>query len=173
MLHHTEQQSVKLSGKEKELDKLIKENERLKKHYEEVTDREKLRQQHETIRLQNTIKKEELDYLRDTERKFKQIIHDWKKTENKQEVINAAESVLFRKKQVATNAAAAKKADKNYDTIGGKPKVGELVRNKTNHQVGTLTELSNKRAIVKIGNMPFTVNIDEWVVVRKKEKPGK
>ncbi len=173
MLHHTEQQSVKLTGKEKELDKLIKENERLKKHYEEVTDREKLRQQHETIKLQNSIKKEELDYLRDTERKFKQIIQDWKKTDNKQEVIKAAESVLFRKKQVVNNAAAAKKADKNYDTIGGKPLIGDLVRNKENHQVGTLTELRDKRAIVKIGNMPFTVNIDEWVVVRKKEKPVK
>ena len=173
MLHHTEQQSVKLSDKEKELDKLLKENTRLKKHYEEITDKEKLRQQHETLRLQNVIKKEELDYLRDTERKFKQIIHDWKKTENKQEVINAAESVLFRKKQIATNAAAAKKADKSYDTIGGTPKPGDLLRNKTSHQVGALTEiLRDKRAIVKIGNMPFNIKLDEWVVVRKKEKPG-
>jgi len=168
MLHQTEQQSVKLSDKEKELNKLLKENERLKKHYEEITDKEKLRQQHETLRLQNKVKKEELDYLRDTERKFKQIISDWKKTDNKQEVINAAENVLFRKKQIQTNAAAARKADKNYEVIGGKPQPGNLVRNKQNHQVGTLSELRDKRAIVKIGNMPFTVNIDEWIVVRKK-----
>ncbi len=170
MLHHTEQQSVRLSDKEKELDKLLKENEKLKKQYAELTDNEKLRQQHETIRLQNAIKKEELDYLRDTERKFKQIIHDWKKTDNKQEVMNAAENVLFRKKQIATNAAAAKKADKNYDTIGGKPKPGDLVRNKDNHQVGSLTEYRDKRAIVQIGNLPFNVNISEWVVVKRKEK---
>jgi len=168
MLHQTEQQSVRLTDKEKELDKLIKENERLKKNYKELTDKEVLKQQHETLRLQNAVKKEELDYLRDTERKFKQIIQDWKKTENKQEVIKAAESVLFRKKTIDTNAAAARKADKNYDTTGGKPKTGDLVRNKINHQVGTLAELRDKRAIVKIGNMPFTVNIDEWVVVRKK-----
>jgi DNA mismatch repair protein MutS2 len=172
MLHQTEQQSVRLSDKEKALDKLIKENEKLKKNYEELTDKEKLRQQHEALRLQNKIKKEEIDYLRDTERKFKQIIHDWKKAENKQEVISAAENVLFRKKQIQTNVAAAKKADKNYDTIGGKAGVGDLVRNKENHQVGTLTELRDKRAIVKIGNMPFNVNIDEWVVVRKKRKEG-
>ena len=170
ILHQTEQQSVRLDDKEKELNKLLKENEKLKKNYAELTDKEKLRQQHETLKLQNRIKKEELDYLRDTERKFKQIIHDWKKTDNKQEVMKAAENVLFRKKQIDTNAAAAKKADKHYETLGGNPTIGDLLRNKENHQVGTLTELRDKRAIVKIGNMPFNINIDDWIVVRKREK---
>jgi len=171
MLHQTEQQSVRLTDKENELDKLIKENAKLKKSYEELTDKARIKQEQEILRLQNEIKKEELDYLRDTERKFKQIIQDWKKADNKQDVITSAENVLFRKKQVQTNAAAARKADKNYDITAAPPKVGDLVRNKENHQVGTLTELSSKRAIVKIGNMPFTVNIDEWVVVvKKKEK---
>ena len=168
MLHQTEQQSVRLSDKEKELDRMLKMNEKLKKNYEELTDKEKLKQQHATLQLQNKIKKEELDYLRDTERKFKQIIQDWKKSENKQDVINAAENVLFRKKQIQNNAAAARKADKNYELTGGKPKIGDLVRNKENHQVGTLLELKDKKATVKMGNLPFKVNIDEWVVVRKK-----
>ena len=88
-------------------------------------------------------------------------------------MIDAAENVLFRKKQVNANVAAAKKTDKNYDTIGGKPKTGDLVRNKINHQVGTLTELGNKRAIVTIGKMPFNVNIDEWIVVKKKQSTDK
>ncbi len=169
MLHQTEQQSVRLGDKEKELDKLIKENEKLKKNYIELTDKERLRQHNETLRLQNKIKKEELDYLRDTERKFKQIIHDWKKTENKQEVISTAENILFRKKQIQTNAAAAKKADKNYTVIGSEPKPGDLVRNKENHQVGTLVELRDKKATVKIGKMPFKVSIEDWIVVRKKD----
>jgi DNA mismatch repair protein MutS2 len=174
MLHQTEQQSVRLTDKEKELDKLLHENHKIKKDFEALTDKEKLRQQHEILHLQNKIKKEELDYLRDTERKFKQIIQDWKKTDNKQEVINAAENVLFRKKQIQTNAAAARKADKNYEIAGGKPKIGDLVRNKENHQIGTLTELRDKKATIKIGNMPFKVNIAEWIVVRKKEvKEGK
>ena len=168
MLHQTEQQSVRLSDKEKELDRLLRLNEQLKKNYEALTDKEKLRQQHETLQLQNKIKKEELDYLKDTERKFKQIIQDWKKADNKQEVITAAENVLFRKKAVNTNAAAAKKADKNYETVGGNPKPGDFLRHKTNHQIGTLSEIRDKKAIVKIGNLPFTVNLDEWVVVRRK-----
>ncbi|MBC7553122.1 MAG: DNA mismatch repair protein MutS, partial [Taibaiella sp.] len=168
MLHQTEQQSVRLSDKEKELDNLLKENERLKKNFEVLTDKEKLKQQRETLQLQNKIKKEELEYLRDTERKFKQIIHDWKKTENKHEVIKSAENVLFHNKQVQTNVAAAKKADKNYEVTGGKPKIGDLVRSKISHQVGTITQIREKKTIVKIGNLPFTVDIKEWVVVRKK-----
>lgn len=170
MLHQAEQQSVKLTDKEKELDKLLKENERLRKKYEEATDREKQRHEYATLKLQNQVKKEELDYLRDMERKFKQIIHDWRKTENKAEVINAAENVLFRKKQIQANASAAKKADKSYDTIGGAPQPGDLVRHNTNHQVGTLQSLRDKRAVVLIGKMPFNVNIEEWVVVRKKKQ---
>ncbi|MBS1687802.1 MAG: DNA mismatch repair protein MutS [Bacteroidetes bacterium] len=170
MLHQTEQQSVRLGDKEKELDKLLKENEKLKKNYEVLTDKERIKQEHQTLQLQNKIKKEELDYLRDMERKFKQIIQDWKKTENKQEVINAAENVLFKKKQIQVNAAAAKKADKNYDVLGGEAHPGDLVRNKTNHQVGTVAEVRDKRAIVTIGRMPFNVDLDEWIVVRRKEK---
>lgn len=172
MLLETEQTQVRLAEKEKEVNKLMKENSALKKNYEELTDKEKIKQQRDTLRLQNQIKKEELDYLRDTERKFKQIIQDWKKSENKQEVINAAENVLFRKKQIQSNAAAAKKADKNYELTGHKPKVGDLVRNKNNHQVGKLTEVRDKRAIVQIGNLPFNVNLDDWIAVsvRKREK---
>lgn len=168
MLLQTEQQAVRLGQKEKELDKLIKESEQSKKKYEELTDKEKLKQHYNTLKLQNQVKKEELDYLRDMERKFKQIIQDWKKAENKQDVIEAAEKVLFKKKQVQANASMAKKADKNYKTVGGKPEIGNYVRHKTNHQVGVLTEIRDKKAVVTIGKMPFTVKLDEWVVVSKK-----
>jgi len=173
MLHQAEQQTLRLTDKEKELDKQIKENEKLKKELQEITDKEKNRQHFETLRLQNKIKKEELDYLKETERKFKQIIQDWKKSENKQEVINAAENVLFKRKQLAQNASAAKKADKLFAVTGSIPKVGDLVKNKENHQVGTLIELNNKRSIVKIGNLPFTVDIAGWVVVKKREENNK
>jgi DNA mismatch repair protein MutS2 len=168
ILHQTEQQSVRLGSKEKSLDTLINENEKLKAKYEALIDKERLKQHYETLKLQNKIKKEELDYLRDTERKFKQIIHDWKKTENKTEVIQSAENVLFRRKQIAGNASAAKKADKQFETLGGEPRIGDLVRHKTNHQVGTVTELRDKKATVKIGKLPFQVGIEEWIVVRRK-----
>ncbi|HTN45572.1 MAG TPA: hypothetical protein VL098_04440 [Flavipsychrobacter sp.] len=171
MLLQTEQQTVRLGDKEKKLDKVLKENEQLKKKYEELTDKERLDQHYSTLKLQNKIKKEELDYLRDMERKFKQIIHDWKKAENKQEVIQSAEKILFKRKQIQSNEAAAKKTDKNYETVGAPPQIGDLVRSTQSHQVGTLMSLKGKKAVVQIGNLPFQVNIDEWISVRKKQKP--
>ena len=170
MLLKTEQQAVRLGQKEKQLDNKIKANERAKERYEELSDKEKKKQQYDTLKLQNEIKKEELDYLRDMERKFKQIIQDWKKAENKQEVITAAENILFKKKQIKANAAQAKKADKNYKVLGGQPKVGDTMRHKKNHQIGILTELNSKKSVIKIGKMPFTTDINEWIVVAKKEK---
>lgn len=169
MLLKTEQQAVRMEQQEKELKRLLKENEQAQKKYEDLTDKERLRQQHQTIKLQNQVKKEELEYLRDMERKFKQIIQDWKKAENKQDVIAAAEAVLFKKKQVQANASMAKKADKNFKVVGGAPKPGNFVRHKVNHQVGILSEIKDKKAIVMIGKMPFTVVLDEWVVVAKRE----
>jgi DNA mismatch repair protein MutS2 len=64
-------------------------------------------------------------------------------------------------------------ADKNYDVIGGKINIGDLVRNKDNHQVGKVIEIRDKRGIVQIGHMPFNVNLEEWLVVKKKEKEKK
>lgn len=168
MLLKTEQQAVRLGQKEKELNQKLKEHETARKKYEEQTDKEKQKQHIQTLKLQNEIKKEELEYLRDMERKLKQIIQDWKKSENKQEVIAAAEKVLFKKKQIKANAAQAKKADKNYKTVGGIPKPGDYMRHKANHQVGILQEINDKKAIIKIGKMPFTVKLEEWVVVSKK-----
>jgi DNA mismatch repair protein MutS2 len=170
ILHQTEQQSVRLGDKEKHLSTLIDQNEALKEKYEHLIDKERLRQHFETLKLQNKIKKEELDYLRETERKFKQIIHDWKKVENKQEVIDSAEKILFRKKQIQQNEAAAKKADKKFVVIGGTPKEGDLVRHTVNHQVGQVTEIKGKKAVVKIGQMPFTITLEEWIIVEAKRE---
>lgn len=173
MLLQTEQQVLQLSDKEKALNKLLKENEKLKKEFEYLNDKERIKQQQDTIKLQNLIKKEELDYLREMERNFKQIIIDWKKSENKNEVIKNAESVLFKKKQIQMNQSAARKADKNFEIVGGSAKIGDLIRHKANHQIGTLTEIKDKYALVMIGKMPFKVLLEEWVVVRKKEEEGK
>ncbi len=171
MLYQTEQQSVRLGDKEKQLDRLIRKNETLQEQYEDLIDKERLKQHYETLKLQNKIKKEELDYLRDTERKFKQIIQDWKKSENKQEVIQSAEKILFRKKQIEQNESAARKADKKFKIIGRAPQEGDLLRNTTNHQVGRLVEIKGKKGVVKIGQMPFTVTLEEWITVEEKKVP--
>lgn len=173
ILHRTEKQSIQLGKKEKNLDGLIKKYEELIATYTQLTDKERIRQQEATLKLQNKIKQEEIDYLRETERKFKQIIQDWKKTENKQEVIEAAEKILFKRKQIEQNKSIAKKADKKYQTIGRKPEVGDLLRHTQNHQVGTLLAIENKYAKVKIGKMIFTVQLEEWITVRERSKKAK
>ncbi|HRP88656.1 MAG TPA: DNA mismatch repair protein MutS [Edaphocola sp.] len=165
MLHQTEQQSVRMVSKEQHLDQLLRENEKLKAKYEELIDKEKIKQQQETLKLQNKIKKEELDYLKDMERKFKQIVFDWKKAENKSAVIANAEKVLFKKKHIQQNQAAAVKADKNYKILAKAPEIGDILRNTNNHQIGRLIEIDGKKAKVKIGQMPFTISLEDWVVV--------
>lgn len=169
MLHQTEQQSVRMVSKEQHLDQLLRENEKLKSKYEELIDKEKLKQQQETLKLQNKIKKEELDYLRDMERKFKQIVFDWKRADNKGQVIANAEKVLFKKKHIQQNQAAANKADKNYLVLGKVPEIGDLMRNKDNHQIGRLIAVEGKKAKIRIGHMLFTVTLEEWLVVTPKQ----
>lgn len=170
MLLQTEQQEIQLQHKVDELNQLLKENYQLKKEWEHLSNKERWRQQQETLKLQNEIKKEELEYLREMERNFKQIIIDWKKSENKAEILKQAELVLFKKRQVQINQSAANKTNKAYETIGGTAKVGDLVRNKINHQVGVLSEIKDKYALVTIGKLPFKVSLQDWIVVQKRNK---
>ncbi|HZH88185.1 MAG TPA: DNA mismatch repair protein MutS [Chitinophagaceae bacterium] len=173
LLHQSEKQQLTLEKKQKQLNELIKYHEAQIVEYNELIDKEKHEQQLAYLRLQNKIKKEELDYLKDMERKFKQIINDWKKAENKKEVIEAAEQILFKRKHITANQNMARKADRNYRLVAKSPEVGDLVRNEKNHQVGTLIELDQQKAIVQIGRMPFHVNIKEWVVVARKNRRNK
>ncbi len=171
MLHQAERQTVRLDDKESMLNKLIQEYEEKKASYDELIDKERLKQHFATLKLQNKIKKDELDYLRDTERKFKQLMIEWKKTTNKQEVIKSAEQLLFKRKQLKEQEVAAQKADRMYIVTGKQPKVGDLVRNIHNHQVGQLEELlANHKAKVKINKLSFQVNLNEWIVVERNKK---
>lgn len=170
LLLEVEQQSVQNAKIEKKLSEQLSKSKASQEKLDRLTNKEAHQQQMATLKLQNQIKQEELDYLKDTERKFRQLIQEWKKTENKQEVIQSAEHLLFRKKQMKHNAAAAKKADKKYTALPEQPKVGSLVRHKKNHQVGRVEQLNEKNAIIKIGKLPFTVILEEWIVVKEKEE---
>lgn len=169
VLYEAEQQSRRLKQKEEELDKALVRQEQARKRYEVLADKESRRQQVENMKLQNTIRQEELVYLKETERKFKQILQEWKRAENKQEVLASAEEILFRRKQIRQNESAAKKADRGFKVTGGAPEVGDLVRHTINHQVGRLLSKSAKNATVQIGKLPFTVNLQEWVRVVARE----
>ena len=170
LLNRTEQDLRELEKKEKELNKLLKENERLKKEMEQVMDKEKHRQQVEILQLQNKVSEERLAQLKDMDRKMKQILVEWKKTDDKQKVMNEMFALLFKKNEKQVVNKLQKKIESKFDEIGGDIQVGVKVKMKRNHQVGEVIELRGKRAVVKIGLLPMQVDVKDLVVVKEKQE---
>ncbi len=170
LLNKAEQDLQKVEQKEKELQKLLKENERLKKEYEVLSDKERQKQQQALLKLQNKIREDELQYLKDMERKMKQIVIEWKRTDDKQKVMKQAEALLFHKRQKQANEKQEKKVNDKFEEVGGNVKVGDQVKIISNTQVGKVLEIRDKRVIVKIGNLPMNVKLSDLVVVQEKAK---
>jgi DNA mismatch repair protein MutS2 len=150
-----------------QLHKMLRENEKLKKEMEQVLDKEKHRQQVELLKQQNQITEDRIVYLKDMERKLKQVVLDYKKAENKNEVVKNLQQLLFKGKEQVVVNKLAKKVDKQYKETTGAVVVGSLVKLKKNYQVGTVLEIRGKRAIVQIGQLPINVDLADLSVVEK------
>jgi DNA mismatch repair protein MutS2 len=176
LLNRAEQDVRRLEQKEKELNKLLKDNERLRKEMEQTVQQEKHRQQVELLKQQNKISEERIVYLKDMERKLKQIVFDWRRAEsqeNKSLLMKQMHALLFRQKEKQVTEKAKKKFDAKYMETGGEVKPGLKVRMLQNNQVGTVKEIRDKKAIVQLGVIPITVELKNLVVVREKdEKKG-
>jgi len=170
LLNRTEKDLQQLDVEKKNLHQLIRENERLKKEMELVMDKEKHRQQIETLKHQNRITEDRLVYLKDMERKLKQVVLDWKKTDDKQQVIKSLHNLLFKGNEKIVVNKLAKKVDTKFKETRIDITVGTLVKLKKNYQVGTVKELRGKRAIVQIGLLPMNVEIEDLVAVEKIEE---
>jgi len=168
LLNRTEQDLQEIRKKEKELRQLLKENEELKKEMQQTLDREQHRQQMELRKEQNRIAEERIAYLKDMERKLKQLVSDWKKEDNKQKVIKQIDALLSKKSEQKAVSRMQKKIESKFSEVGGEIKVGDRVMMKKNHQVGEVTELRGKRAVVKIGLLPMQVDLKDLVVVMEK-----
>lgn len=168
LLNRTEQTQQRLDKEKTELQQLLKENERLKKEMEVFISKEKHRQQVELLKHQNKITEERIAEMKETERKLKQIVLEWKKTENKDEVLKQIQNLLFRKKEHAITNKLAKKIESKYQEIKAEITAGVKVKMKKNHQVGEVKEIRGKRAIVQIGLLPMSVDINDLVVVEEK-----
>ncbi len=169
LLNRTEQDLQDLEKKEKHLHHLLKENEKLKKEMQVTMDKEKHRQQVEVLREQNKIAEERIVYLKDMERKLKQMLVEWRKEENKNKVIKSMEALLFKKDEKKVVSKMQKKIDSKFSEVGGEIKIGDKVKMKKNHQVGQVIELRSKKAVVKIGLLPMQVDIKDLVVVKEKQ----
>ncbi len=132
-----------------------------------VLDKEKHRQQVELLKQQNQITEDRIVYLKDMERKLKQIVLDYKKAENKNEVVKSLQQLLFKGKEQVVVNKLAKKVDKQYKETTAALLVGSLVKLKKNYQVGTVLEIRGKRAIVQIGQLPINVELSDLSVVEK------
>jgi DNA mismatch repair protein MutS2 len=133
-----------------------------------VLNKEKHRQEMDRMREQNRISIEQIAYLKDMERKLRQIVLDYKKTENKQEVIQHLRNLLFKKKEAIVVNKMANKVNKQYREVQQSEIVpGSLVKLIKNYQVGTVKEIRGKRAIVQVGQLPLNVQLNELVMVEK------
>jgi DNA mismatch repair protein MutS2 len=169
LLNRTEQDLRTIEQKEKELQKQLKENEKLKKEMEEVIKKEKHLQQVELLKQQNKISEERLLYLKDMERRLKQMILEWRKTEDKNRVIKEMQNLLFKKNEQKAAGKMQKRIESKFVEVNGEIKKGVKVKMKRNHQVGEVLELRGKRAVVKIGLLPMQVEIKDLVVVKEKQ----
>lgn len=171
LLNRTEQDLREIEKKEKELSKLIKENEKLHKEMQQTINQERHRQQVELLKHQNRITEDRIAFLKDMERKLKQLVFDWKKAESqddKRELIKQMHALLFKQHQNQKTEKVKKKLNSKYDEVGGEVQVGDKVLMKKNHQVGEVKELRGKKAVVQLGLMPITVSVDDIVVVTEK-----
>ena len=166
LLNATEQDLRQLELREKDLNKLLKENEKLKKEMEGLIHRERHQQQVEILQQQNKITEERIAYLKEMERKLRQIVFDWRKAEDKNEVIRQMQSLLFKQKEKQVNEKVRKKFDAKYTEVGGDARIGNKVMMKKNHQVGTVKEIRGKKAIVQVGLVPITVELADLTVVQ-------
>jgi DNA mismatch repair protein MutS2 len=169
LLNRTEQDLHKVQEKEKDLHQLLKENERLKKEMQQVMDKEKHKQQVELLRHQNKISEERIAYLKDMERKLRQIVIEWKKTEDKNKVVKQIAALLFKKNEQKVVSKKQKQLDSKYEEINGDIKVGDKVKMKRNLQVGEVLELRGKKAVVKIGLLPMQIDLGDLSLVKEKE----
>lgn len=174
LLNRTEQDLRQLESREKDLQKLIRENEALKKTLHQQIDREKHRQQVELLKHQNLIAQEKLVYVKDMERKLKQIVLDWRRADgddDKKQLMKHLHALLFNQKEKQVTEKKQKKLDSRYTALPDEPTIGALVLMKQNNKVGLLAEIRGKKAIVNLGAMPLQVNLEDLMVVREKELP--
>jgi DNA mismatch repair protein MutS2 len=169
LLNRTEQDLRKVETKDAELQKLLKHNEQLKKQLENKLDKEKHQQQVELLQQQNKIKAEQIVYLKDMERKLKQIVQEWKKTDNKNEVIKQTQHLLFNQQKKQQVEKVNKKFDAKFTVTNTPIVVGSKVKIKTNHQIGIVQEIKPKAVVVKVGLMPISVKMDNLVAVIEKQ----
>jgi len=168
LLNRTEQDLQHIDKEKDTLNKLLKENEKLKHDMQEVMNKELHRQQVEKLKHQNLLSEEKIQYLKDMERRLKALVIEWRKSEQKEDVIKMIHALLFKQKDKMVVEKNQKKLNEKYVEIGGDIKIGQKVKMKNNRSVGIVKEIRGKKAILQVGAVPITVNIIDLVAIADK-----
>ena len=168
LLNRTEQDLQRIDKDKSELQQLLKENERLKKEMQQVLNKEKHLQEVEKLMHQNKISEDKFSYLKDMERRLKAMVIEWRKAEDKDKVVKMIHALLFNQKEKIVAEKQQKKLNEKFIEIGGDIKIGAKVKMKQNRQVGIVKEIKGKKAILQVGVMPITVDLQDLVVVKDK-----
>jgi DNA mismatch repair protein MutS2 len=166
LLNSTEQDQQQIQAEKKKLDKLIKENEKLQKEMQQLIDREKHKQQIELLKEQNQINEAKLTYLKEMDRKLRSLLVEWRKTDDKTKVIKMMQALLFKQPEKQILKKKQQKIDSKYIETNEPVKQGDKVIMTPNRQVGIVTGIRGKKAIVQVGAVPITVGVGDLVVVK-------
>ena len=166
LLNSTEQDQQQIQAEKKKLDKLIKENEKLQKEMQQLMNKEKHKQQIELLKEQNQINEVKLTYLKEMDRKLKSLLVEWRKTDDKSKVIKMMQALLFKQPEKQILKKKQQKIDSKYIETTEPVKQGDKVIMAANRQVGIVTNIRGKKAIVQVGAVPITVGIGDLVVVK-------
>jgi DNA mismatch repair protein MutS2 len=169
LLNSTEQHSQKLETEKQQLDKLLKENEALKKEMQRVMNKELHRQEVERLQEQNKISQDKINYLKDMERRLKSMVIEWRKAEDKDAVVKMIQALLFNQKEKMQQASRQKKINEKYIELTGEIKIGDKVKMRQNRQVGIVKEIKGKKAVLQVGVIPITVAMEDLTLVKDKE----
>jgi DNA mismatch repair protein MutS2 len=100
------------------------------------------------------------------------MVIEWRKTDNKDEVVKLIHALLFKQKEKQAAEKKDKKVDSRYTEIADPIAEGDKVKMKKNRQIGLVKEIRGKKAIVQVGVIPITIDVAELVKVIERPEPA-
>lgn len=168
LLNTAENDLRQIERKEVELNRLVRENERLRREMEQTLNKERHRQQVELLKHQNKVTEDRVAYLRDTERKLKAVVQEWKRSTNKDELMKQLQALLFQQRQKQVAEKKERRLQEQFVETGAAIEAGLKVKMLRNRQIGVVREVRGKNAVVQLGLIPITVPLTDLVVVADK-----
>ena len=169
LLNRSEQDQQQIQAEKKKLDVLLKENEKLRKEMQQVIAKEKHKQQIELLKEQNQINESKYNYLKEMDRKLKSLVAEWRKSDDKNKVIKMIQATLYKQPEKQILKKKQQKIDNKFIETNEPVKPGDKVKMQKNRQIGIVTTIRGKKAIVQVGSVPITVSIEDLKVIREKE----